>query len=342
MFVLNAKNCTPYDINKIVIGEVKKQEFYLGSTKVTSCSSLITYDNKPIYIIGTEQSSLGVKAFYKIGENDKIPENIESYSLDYSTSSFGVDSSQTPGEKYIIKFFSDLYKKISIEFSDRKDNYIPNAAKNAIIAAKGKNGKLDVISNAAIKPILTDGFKKGPDGKWVTDKSQPKILKLQLESKGKGKSLKMFTKFFDLEQDSKEVCPTNYLSSKIKITPVIHLKHIWLGAHGSSSTYGLSVKLILAQANINVIDRTSTPQNNMLMDSGILFENMDSINNSDNTVVQNYSDDEGKKDDIIDDDEVPTKGEENVKSSKDEDVPDKKSKKEKKSKKDKKSKKEKE
>ena len=98
----------------------------------------------------------------------------------------------------------------------------------------------------AMKPIYKHQKSKREKGKKFIDHTKPLIAYIKLDTNGKGKNIKCYTKIFG--PGDKKLSPFSCMNVHGTCHPIVHWESIYWGARGQAS-YAASVRLHLTEMN---------------------------------------------------------------------------------------------
>jgi hypothetical protein len=187
---------------------------------------------------------------YEASETQKTEENIEGWQINYSMRSLKTVKTPTKEELY----FEDTLEKIRAKIVKRLREL---KYKKAI--PKGIQKLLGDDVESGFKQFYSYKKKKGSK---EDDLDAPMQMYINLAHPPKEKGTKIpppiKTKFFEPDNDE-GVNPIKFRNVRGYISPFLHIKSVYFGAHGTSGN-GASLQLDIAQANYSPIPDQFVPQ----------------------------------------------------------------------------------
>jgi hypothetical protein len=221
----------PEEFNKSNL-EMKEPKVYKSKyNNISTTTSEILYRNNKgelcdLYIALPQIETYGPSPQYSFNSKVKSPDDIQGYTISYSKSE-------------VESMFESLYK--------------------VCVSKINEYAKQKMIKKCTLKPTFNYRTKLENDKK-VEDKTKNKVAYFKLKtSKGYSQTKELAILTPMLDKSTKEVLnPHDVISKPGLITPMIHIKRIYFGAHGNTN-YGASIqievsKLLFKHLSSNVPD----------------------------------------------------------------------------------------
>ena len=129
----------------------------------------------------------------------------------------------------------------------KEDRKVPSPTYSAYMTCKDDVGEISHQDwKYAVRPIYEHQKSKREDGKKFIDPTKPLIAYIKLDTNGKGKNIKCYSKIFG--PGEKKLSPFSCMNVHGTCHPVVHWESIYWGAQGQAS-YGASVRLRVGEMN---------------------------------------------------------------------------------------------
>lgn len=254
-----------FDPARIVIHDAVKNEFTIGTSKVTTTTSEGRYlDDEGrecrLYFTAPPQQCFGTSYVHNITlpKEKKTPENAEGVQVCYPLTGLTTVKTPTPQEQATLDLFHGLWQAAvdkGVSEVDNEETTMPQIAISSFIAASRKKAWKNAVKYPFSHP--NDPTTKKPN----TDK--PVRAYVKLVTSGKGETLRVKTKFYG--PGDKATSPLRYLETRGVIEPVIAWEGLYYGPHGAEAPYGTSLKFKIVEANFTPKDDSSgMPRHRMI------------------------------------------------------------------------------
>ena len=240
-----------YDESRLVHDDPQKETFKVGQTEVNTTVSQGFYldDNNEkcvLYFRCGPQSQFGVNESYDLGKEGQ-PDALKGYQVMYPLTTMATVNNPTEDEQAIITLVDSLYENaVTIATNElaRKPKLLPPAA-------------LGLLKSAADEGDIRTGIKKPyehpKDEKTKKiDETKPVRMYIKLITSGKGKSIKVVTKFYgpgDVQENPKKHVGSKEMPVRGILEPIVKYEGMYWGQHGADSPCGASLRFRIDQAN---------------------------------------------------------------------------------------------
>jgi hypothetical protein len=241
-----------FDINKFIVHDP------VTSAKTKSTSMSLKYLNedgeeKECYTEWPTQFCFGVQPAYEY-QKEKAEENISNWQVLYYARSKDTVKDPTAGEKLLEKVNGQIRKKV-LSVIKKNMNSLPAGCK---IIFKGHDNIED-----ALKPMFTPKTVTDPKTKVKSvdeSASMQNYLKIAGYKKKKDSSVPpaIKAKFYTPDNDA-GINPVEFRETRGYITPYVHYKSVFLGAHGQSQ-YAASIQHEVGEANFTEVADNTVPK----------------------------------------------------------------------------------